>query len=113
MSRSKKRFNGPLAQEFDRFTKIMSGLGKYDDHFWLMDRLDKFLIDRHPQAKALTKEILTEWFDTFAHLNPVTQRGYRSAIFLLCNFLRGQNPETSGREQFAIIRRPILGPSGF
>lgn len=113
MSRNQKQFRGPLARDFDRFRTIMSGLGKYDDHFWLMGRLDKFLIDHHPHAKALTKEILTEWFDTFAHLNPVTQRGYRSAIFLLCKFLRGLNPETSGREQFAIIRRPNFRPYVF
>jgi integrase/recombinase XerD len=113
MSQPLKQFSGPLALEFDRFTTIMSGLGKYDDHFWLMGRLDKFLIDRHPHAEALTKEILTEWFDTFSHLNPVTQRGYRSAIFLLCKFLRGLNPETSGREQFATIRKPIFRPYVF
>lgn len=113
MSRTKKRFHGPLAKEFDRFTKIMKGLGKYDDHFWLMGRLDKFLADRHPHTKALSKEILSEWFDSFAHLSPVTQQGYRSAIFLLCKFLRGLNTQNSGREQFAVIRRPNFRPHVF
>lgn len=113
MSRNQKRIIGPLAPEFERFTNIMSGLGKYDSHFWLMGRLDKFLADRHPHAKALTKEILTEWFETFSHLNLVTQQGYRSAIFLLCKFLRCKNPANSAREQFTVIRRPIFKPYVF
>lgn len=106
-------FKGPLAGEFERFVEIMKGLGKYDSHFWLMGRLDKFLADHHPNTKALTKEILTEWFDTFSHLNLCTQQGYRSNIFLLCKFLRCENLENSAREQFMVIRRPSFRPYVF
>lgn len=106
-------FRGPLAPEFTRFVELMKGLGDYKNHFWLMQRLDKYLFERHPTAKVLTKDILLEWFTSFEHLNPVTQRKYRSDIFLLCSFLRSKSRNTTGRAQFPIIRPPVFRPHVF
>jgi integrase/recombinase XerD len=91
----------------------MKGLGDYGNHFWLMRRLDRFLFERHPHTKMLTKEILAEWFATFSHLNPITQRRYRSDIFLLCSFLRSRSSRTATRAQFPIIRPPASRPHIF
>lgn len=106
-------FQGPLAPEFKRFVELMKGLGDYQNHFWLIGRLDKFLLKRHPRTKILTKDILSEWFASFSHLNPITQRKYRSDIFLLCSFLRSRSTGTTGRTQFPIIRAPVFRPHVF
>lgn len=106
-------FRGPLATEFSRFVEMMKGLGDYQNHFWLMRRLDKFLMERHPKTKVLSKDILSEWFASFSHLNLITQRKYRSDIFLLCSFLQSRNTATTSRAQFPIIRPPIFRPHVF
>lgn len=104
----KLNFRSALAPEFHRFVEVMEGLGDYNGHFWLMGRLDVFLSARHPEARVLSKEILTEWFSTFSHLSLQTQRKYRSDVFLLCRFLRSRNESSAMRSQF-----PILRPSAF
>lgn len=109
----KHRFESALAPEFNRFVEVMAGLGDYSDHFWLMGRLDAFLCAKHPNTRTLSKEILAEWFSTFSHLNLITQRGYRSNIFLLCKFLRSRNELSAARAQFPIIRPPAFKPHVF
>lgn len=106
-------FRGPLAREFQRFFELMKGLGDYQSHFWLMRRLDKFLLERYPKTKVLSKDILSEWFASFSHLKPVTQRKYRSDTFLLCSFLRSRNTATTSRAQFPILRPPVFRPYVF
>jgi integrase/recombinase XerD len=106
-------FHGPLASDFCRFVEIMKGLGDYGNHFWLVGRLDRFLHERHPHTNTLTKEILSEWLATFSHLSPITQRRYRSDIFLLCKFLRSRDSSTAMRAQFPIIRPTTTKPHVF
>jgi integrase/recombinase XerD len=106
-------FRCALAPEFDRFVDIMEGLGNYNNHFWLMRRLDSFLCSKHPKAKALTKDILAEWFSMFSHLSLATQRQYRSDIFLLCKFLRSRNGLSAVRAEFPILRPQAFKPYVF
>ena len=100
-------FSGPLAAQFEQFATLMRSTGA--QHVNLLanvHRLDRFLADTHPDATTLTKDILTSWFASFAHLLPESQKRYRSATFQVCKYLRRRDPNTATREQFEPLRSP-------
>ncbi len=100
------QFQGPLASEFNRFARQMLCTGgKHVTLFTTVMRFDAFLVRNHPAAQVLTKSILSDWFSSFGHLKPSSQRRYRSATFQLCKALHGREPKTATREDFEPLRR--------
>ena len=105
MKTSSIQFQGPLADEFSQFvTQMQATGGNYTTLFRTIICLDNFLSQMHPNAVVLSKDIISEWFNTFTHLKSVTQQGYRSATFNLCKFLHQRNPLTVVREEFVPLR---------
>ena len=100
------KFTGPLAHEFTQFANQMKiTCENHNNLFNIIRRFDRYLSQSHPKARIITRDILSEWFMTFAHLNISSQRRYRSAIFQLCKYLHLRNPQTAVREEFAPLRQ--------
>lgn len=106
MRPTQRHFHGPLAPHIKRFAGIMerSG-GSHAALFIILQRLDRFLADKHPQTTHLSRPILEEWFASFAHLRAASQSRYRTAVFQLCKYLARQDPSTARPEEFTPVRR--------
>lgn len=99
-------FTGPLAEDFREFAALMRSTGAHHaTTLAVVGRLDRFLIRAHPEATALTKDVLRAWFDSFQGLKGTAQRRYRSATFQLCKFLYTRHPATATLEDFEPLRR--------
>jgi integrase/recombinase XerD len=100
-----RTFCGPLAAHFEHFTDLMRSTGaRHATLLANIHRLDRFLAHAYPEATTLTKDILSAWFASFAHLRPMSQKRYRSATFQVCKFLHRRNPGTAVREDFEPLR---------
>ena len=106
MNASVIQFKGPLAADFSQFVTQMQATGSNHTKLFLtIIRLDNFLSQMHPNAVVLSKDIISEWFNTFAHLKSTSQKRYRSATFNLCEFLHQRNPLTTVREDYMTLRQ--------
>jgi integrase len=100
-----RAFQGPLAGQFEEFAALMDSTG--GQHVTLMrivGRFDQFLARSHPQATTVTKQVLGAWFATFEHLNPTSQKRYRSGTHQVCKFLRRRDPLTATSADFESVR---------
>ena len=105
MNASVIQFKGPLADEFAQFvTQMQATGGNHTTLFRTIIRLDNFLSQMHPNAAILSRDVLFEWFNSFAHLKPLSQQRYRSATFNICKFLHHRNLLTAVREEFIPLR---------
>jgi site-specific recombinase XerD len=73
--------------------------------FARLQRLDRFLASRHPSIRHLSRDVVGEWFSSFAHLHTRTQAGYRSATMQFCHYLGREDPLTARPEDFPPIRQ--------
>jgi integrase len=114
MSTPTPAFVGPFADAFTEFTKLIKATGaKQLSLFATLRRFDRYLAERHPQTEVLSRPIVTEWFASFSHLRPSSQRRYRSATFQLCKYLRSREPSTAAVQDFEPVHagrsfRPYL-----
>ena len=106
MRPTQREFHGPLAAHIKRFAVVMerSG-GSHVALFIILQRLDGFLADKHPETTHLSRPILDEWFASFAHLRATSQSRYRTAVFQFCKYLARQDPSTARPEEFTPVRR--------
>lgn len=111
MKLSKIRFNGPLANEFSQFVEQLETIdGNHNNISKIIRRFDRFLVQAYPAATVLTKDILFNWFSSFAHLKTGTQQVYRGCTFRICMFLQHRNPLTAGQEDFVPLKRNRFKP---
>lgn len=104
MNSTNVEFYGPLGRHFDRFVvQIKANGGQHVSLFATVRRLDRYLARKHSCVTALTREVVKDWFASFSHLHPNTQRRYRSATFCLCRFLNGRDSSTATAEDFDTV----------
>lgn len=106
MKPTERAFQGPLASQLRSFAVSMerSG-GRHAALFLTLQRLDRFLARHHPDISHLSREVVLEWFTSFAHLRPTSQSRYRSATFQFCKYLTRKEPLTARYEDFSPVRR--------
>lgn len=111
MNLSTFQFKGPLAVEFSQFVNQLETIdGNHTNVFKIIRRLDEFLAQTHPGGVVLTKGVLSDWFNSFAHLKTSTQQQYRCSTFRICKFLQHRNPITAGPEDFIRLKRSPFKP---
>jgi integrase/recombinase XerD len=99
-------FQGPLAAELAMFAVHMERTGGHHvTLFLILARLDRFLVSKHPGLSHFSRDVVCEWFSSFAHLKTASQERYRSATFQFCNYLRREDPLTASYEDFIPLRR--------
>lgn len=99
-------FQGPFASQLASFAIHMERTGGHHVTLFLtLARLDRFLAVNHPNISHLTREVVREWFASFAHLKRSAQERYRSATFQFCKYLRRNDPLTTCQEDFIPLRR--------
>ena len=106
MRPTERNFQGPLAAHIKRFAVVMERTGgSHAALFLILQRLDAFLADKHPDITYLSQTILQEWFMSFAHLRTTSQNRYRTAAFQFCKYLARQDGRTACPESFTPLRR--------
>lgn len=106
MRPTQRPFHGPLAAHLRRFAVAMERTGgSHAALFVILQRLDRFLADKHPDITHLPRPVVQEWFASFAHLRPTSQSRYRTAIFQFCKYLARQDGCTARPEDFTPLRR--------
>lgn len=105
MKPTEREFQGPLAPQLRSFAVRMerSG-GSHAALFLILQRLDRFLTSHYPDTSYLSREIVREWFTSFAHLRPTSQSRYRTATFQFCKYLAREDPLTARYEDFSPVR---------
>lgn len=105
MKPTEREFQGPLAPQLRSFAIIMerSG-GSHAALFLILQRLDRFLANHYPNTSHLSREIVLEWFTSFAHLRSTSQSRYRTATFQFCKYLAREDPLTARYEDFSPVR---------
>ena len=100
-------FDGPLAAALATFVTLIRTTGAtHIAHLATLRRLDRHLQERHPTATTITHEIIVDWYASFAHLKPATQRRYRCSTSRFCAFLRARDPATVAQDTVPTLRRP-------
>lgn len=107
MSATTTHFGGPLADALTAFLTLMRTTGSSCQTLVsVLRRLDRHVLETHPEATTLTHEIVVGWYASFGHLKPATQRRYRCTTSRFCAFLRGRDPATIPLGAMPPMRRP-------
>lgn len=86
-------FRGPLARDFDAFLAFRQDLATCHEHLGVALRhLDRFLVQRAPDAPDLTRPLLDEWLTTLAARAAVTRRNYFRVARQFCLFRARADP---------------------
>lgn len=97
-------FRGPLACAFEAFLAFRQDLATGHEHLRVALRhLDRFLVQRAPDARDLTRPLLDEWMATLADRAAVTRRNYFRVVRQFCVFRARADPA-------AFIPDAISGP---
>jgi len=86
-------FRGPLARAFEAFLAFRQDLATCHEHLRVALRhLDRFLVQRAPDAHDLTRPLLDEWMATLADRAAVTRRNYFRVVRQFCVFRARADP---------------------
>jgi len=89
------RFIGPFGENIEKHLELRRSLGflLVNAEITLRD-FDRYLANRNPEAKTVTRSVVTGYLQTLNHLQALTRHRRLSDLRQFCRFLFQMNPDT-------------------